>query len=55
VFFGAQLLGWTVRWFAVGNVVLIAVWCLLGVGIFRQMENMRRIQAEEEGREVASA
>jgi AAA family ATP:ADP antiporter len=55
VLVGAELLGWTVRWFAVGNILLIAGWCLLGVGIFRQMENMRRIQAEEEGREVASA
>lgn len=49
VFVGAELMGWSVRGFAVSNIALIAVWCLVAAGILRQMSRMRQIKNELEG------
>jgi len=52
VFFGAELLEWSVRRFALSNIVLVGLWVVIGLGIFRQMSRMRRIRDELEVRRV---
>ncbi|MBX3232407.1 MAG: hypothetical protein KIT84_22545 [Labilithrix sp.] len=53
VFFFGSRLAWPVRNFSIVNVVLVAVWLLLSIGILR--ENARLARLAEEKKERASA
>jgi len=49
VWLGAKQLGWSVRGFAVANLVLVGIWVFLALGIIRENARLSREQEKEPG------